>query len=195
MRGLRELDSRAHLPQAEEKIVDDKCHVARQWGEAVEQVRRREHKQLRAAGDERLVGTRYAWLRNPENFGPEQWRAFGALRRSHLKTARAWALKEQAMGLWDYRYEKPARKHFAWWYRWATHSPLPPMIDKARRLKRRLENVRTYLQHGITNAVSENLNSKIQWVKYTARGFRNFENFKTAIYFHCGGLELAPSPT
>jgi len=33
---------------------------------------------------------------------------------------------------------------------------------------------------------------KIQWVKYTARGFRNKQNFINAIYFHCGGLDLAP---
>jgi len=38
----------------------------------------------------------------------------------------------------------------------------------------------------------ESLNAKIQWVKYTVRGFRNKENFKTAIYFHCAGLDLAP---
>jgi len=25
-----------------------------------------------------------------------------------------------------------------------------------------------------------------------ACGFRNIENFKTAIYFHCGGLDLYP---
>ena len=62
-------------------------------------------------------------------------------------------------------------------------------------LKTRLPNILTYLKHGITNATSESLNSKIQWVKYTARGFRNFQNFTTAIYFHCGGLNLAPSPT
>ncbi|HLJ10927.1 MAG TPA: transposase, partial [Planctomycetaceae bacterium] len=41
----------------------------------------------------------------------------------------------------------------------------------------------------------ESLNSKIQWVKYTARGFRNFDNFATAIYFHCGKLDMTPSPT
>lgn len=51
------------------------------------------------------------------------------------------------------------------------------------------------LTHGISNAASESLNSKIQWVKYTARGFRNFQNFVTSIYFHCGGLNLTPSPT
>ena len=51
----------------------------------------------------------------------------------------------------------------------------------------------TYLRHRITNAASESINAKIQWVKYTARGFRNKQNFIHAIYFHCGGLDLAPS--
>lgn len=186
---------RRHLPQAEEKIVYDKYHVAKHLGEAVDRVRRAENKALGAAGDKRLVGSKYQWLRNPDNFTDEQWREFGALRRSNLKTARAWALKEQAMVLWNYRYQGPARKHFAWWYRWATHSRLKPMVEKAKMLKSRLANILTYLKHGITNAVSESLNSKIQWVKYTARGFRNFNNFITAIYFHCGGLNLAPAAT
>jgi transposase len=54
---------------------------------------------------------------------------------------------------------------------------------------------RSGLVHQITNAGSESLNAKIQWVKYTARGFRNKQNFINAIYFHCGGLDLDPSPT
>jgi transposase len=186
---------RAHVPAAADKIVYDKFHVAKHLGEAVDQVRRAENKRLRAAGDERLVGTRYDWLRNPDNVPDDQWREFRDLRQSKLQTARAWALKEQAMLLWAYRYEGPARKHFRWWYRWATHSRLRPMIAKARMLKARLDNILTYLKHPITNAVSESLNSKIQWVKYTARGFRNFTNFVTAIYFHCGGLHLTPAPT
>ena len=44
----------------------------------------------------------------------------------------------------------------------------------------------------ITNAVAEGLNSKIQTIKKAAYGFRSFENFKTAIFFHCGGLRLYP---
>lgn len=183
---------RAHLPNPGEKIVYDKFHVAKQLGEAVNKVRRAENEVLRTRGDDRLVGTRYDWLRNPDNIPDDQWREFGALRNSKLKTARAWALKEQAMALWDYRYAGAARKHFAWWYRWATHSRLKPIVEKARMLKSRLENILTYLKHGITNATSESINSKIQWVKYTARGFRNFDNFRNAIYFHCGGLSLAP---
>ena len=55
-----------------------------------------------------------------------------------------------------------------------------------------LQTSLTYLRHRVTNATSESLNAKIQWVKYTARGFRNKQNFVNAIYFHCGGLNLAP---
>lgn len=186
---------RQHVPGADEKIVYDKFHVAKHLGEAVDRVRRAENKTLRADGDERLVGTKYQWLRNPDNFTDQQWREFRALRTSNLKTARAWALKEQAMALWDFRYEPPARKHFAWWYRWATHSRLKPMIEKAKMLKSRVKNILTHMKTGLTNAVSESMNAKIQWVKYTARGFRNFQNFITAIYFHCGDLKLAPAPT
>jgi transposase len=120
----------------------------------------------------------------------ERRRAFAQLRQSELKTARAWALKETGMALYNYSYEKPARKHFHWWYNWAVHSRLQPMKQIAGMLKRRFENIITYLRHHITNATSESLNAKIQWVKCTARGLRNNQNFINAIYFHCRGLEL-----
>jgi transposase len=181
-----------HVPGGEKKIVFDKFHIAKHLSEAVDQVRRRENKTLRAAGDDRLVGTRYDWLRHPAAMDPGDRKTFAALRNSGLKTARAWALKEAMMAFYCYIYERPARKHFRWWYGWAVRSRLTPMKEVARMLLRRFENIVTYLTHRITNAASESVNSKVQWVKYTARGFRNKDNFVAAIYFHCGGLDLAP---
>jgi transposase len=186
---------REHVAGADGKIVFDKFHVAQHLGNAVDKVRRKENRTLRAAGDDRLTGTRYDWLRNPAAMEPKDRQEFAELRTSELKTARAWALKETAMALYHYVYERPARKHFRWWHNWAVRSRLQPMIEVARMLKRRFENIITYLQHRITNAVSESINAKIQWVKYTARGFRNKRNFVHAIYFHCGGLDLAPEAT
>lgn len=184
--------TRRHLPAAESKIVFDKFHIAKHLSEAVDRVRRREHKQLKASGDDRLAGTRYDWLRHPARMLPEDRKEFAELRDSTLKTARAWALKEAMMAFFAYVYERPARKHFRWWHNWAIRSRLSPFIEKARMLKRRFENIVTYLHHRITNAASESINSKVQWVQYTARGFRNKHNFVTAIYFHCGGLDLLP---
>lgn len=182
-----------HLPEARRKIVFDKFHIAKHLSEAVDLVRRRENRQLRAAGDDRLTGTRYDWLRHPAKMEPADRREFAVLRDSALKTARAWALKEAMMAFFCYFYERQARRHYRWWHNWAVRSRLRPMIEKARMIQRRFENIVTYLKHRITNAASESINSKIQWVKYTARGFRNKNNFATAIYFHCGGLDLMPA--
>ena len=90
-----------------------------------------------------------------------------------------WALKQSMMALFDYVYERPARKHFRWWHNWAVRCHLCPIIAKARMLKWRFDNIITYLPYRITNAASESINSKIQWVKYTVRGFRNKANFIT----------------
>jgi transposase len=49
-------------------------------------------------------------------------------------------------------------------------------------LKRRFDNIVTYLKHRITNAARESINYKVQWVNYTPRGFRNKNNFITAIW-------------
>ena len=40
---------------------------------------------------------------------------------------------------------------------------------------------------------AEALNSRIQAIRVSARGYRNREHFKTAIYFHLGGLQLYPT--
>jgi transposase len=59
-------------------------------------------------------------------------------------------------------------------------------------LTRHLDGVLWFAEHPITNGVAERLNSKIMSIKRKARGFRNPSNFTTAIYFHCGGLDLYP---
>jgi hypothetical protein len=69
------------------------------------------------------------------------------------------------MAFLTYTYERPARKHFRWWHNWAVRSRLPPIIDVARTLKRRFENIVTYLRHRITNAASESLNANVARVK------------------------------
>src|SRR5207245_10273659 len=51
---------RAKVPEAE--IVHDKFHVVKHLNEAVDKVRRGEHKELMAAGDETLKGKTQIWL-------------------------------------------------------------------------------------------------------------------------------------
>jgi transposase len=178
------------VPDAD--IVHDKFHVSKYLGEAVDKVRRQEHKELLAQGDETLKGTRQLWLYNPQNFSPEQAEEFSALKDLHLKVARAWAAKELFSKFWEYQEEGWARRFFKDWFGWVSRSRLTPVVEVAQMLRRHLENLLTYLRHHITNAVTEGLNSKIQNLKSAARGFRNFQNYRTRILFFCGKLDLYP---
>ena len=178
------------VPDAD--VVHDKFHVSKYLNEAVDKVRRQEHKELLAQGDETLTGSRQLWLYNPQNHSAEQAEEFAALKELNLKVARAWAAKELFTKFWQYQEAGWARRFFKDWFGWVSRSQLKPMADVARMLKRHLENLLTYLKHRITNAVTEGLNSKIQSIKSAARGFRNFKNYRTRILFFCGKLDLYP---
>jgi len=178
------------LPEAD--IVHDKYHVAGYLGKAVDLVRRKENKELRKDRDDSLKGTKYLWLMNPDNWSKDDKSSFRSLAVDELKVGKAWAIKESFRHFWDYSYAASAEMFFKSWHFWATHSRLRPVIDAAKTLKRHADGIFAYLKHHITNAVSESLNSKIQSIKADARGFRNFKNYRIAILFHCGKLNLYP---
>lgn len=173
-------------------IVHDKFHIAKHLGEAVDKVRKSENRTLLKEGNDTLKGTKYLWLTNPSNWRQTQKEAFRTLRDEKLKTGRAWSIKDMFSSFWEYTYMKSALTFFRKWYFWATHSRLRPVITVAKMLMRHLGNILTYLKHRITNAVAEGINSKIQQIKSAARGFRNFDNFRVAILFHCGKLDMYP---
>ena len=180
------------VPLAADKIVFDRFHIMRHMTEAVDDVRKQEHRALLKEGDESLKGTKYLWLTSQENLSEKRREELASLPLTILKTGRAWAIKETLRDLWHHSSPDKARRFFEGWYSWAIRSRLEPVKDVARMIQKRVENVVNYCRHWITNAVSEGLNSKIMSIKRRAGGFRNPDSFKTAIYFHCGGLDLYP---
>lgn len=181
-----------HVPDAERKIAFDKFHVAKHLGDAIDRVRREEHAALQRAGDDSLKGTRYLWLRNPTEMTEDTWRSLEELRPLVVRTGRAWMLKEAAMELWSIRMPTAAREALDGWYNWAIRSRLEPMKRVARMIKNHIQGIVVAMVQRVSNAKAEGTNAVVQWIKYTARGFRNRERFRNAIYFHCGNLSLYP---
>jgi transposase len=184
---------RDKVPGADDKMVFDRFHIMRHVVDAVDKVRKQEHKRLMQAGDTILAKSKYLWLTNPANMTDQAKERFAQLKTIELQTGRAWAIKESLRDLWSYTSTTWATKFWKRWYFWATHSRLMPMIAAAKLIARHLPNVLTYFTHRITNAVAEGLNSKIATVQKRACGYRNPDNFKIAVYFHCGGLGLYPA--
>lgn len=180
------------IPDADRKIAFDKFHVAKYLGEAVDKVRRDEHKALLKQDCKELSGTKYVWLTNRNNMSARQWRWFRDLRESSLKTARAWALKESAMKLWHYVSRTWALKAWKKWLSWAVRCRLEPMKKVAKTIKEHLWGILNAIVLNVTNGPAESINSRIKTIKVRSRGFRNKERFRNAIYFHLGGLDLYP---
>lgn len=181
------------LPDGQKKIVFDRFHIMKLMNEAVDKVRRQEHKRLRQAGNPGLAGTKFLWLCGQERLPAWHQNWFASLRAAGVKTARAWAIKEMLRHLWQYKSLAWAERYWKRWYFWATHSRLKPVKKVAYTLKHFLYGVLSYCKHRITNAMTEGINSKIETLWKSACGFRNKERFRTVILFHLGGLELYPS--
>lgn len=64
------------------------------------------------------------------------------------------------------------------------------MIEAARTMLHYLYGLMSYFRHRVTNAMAEGMNSKIVTVQKLAYGYRNLKHLKTAIYFHCGNLDM-----
>lgn len=185
--------TRDGLPDGEARIVYDRFHIMREMTKAVDTVRKREHRAFLRAGEESpLTGTKYIWLFSDERRPEYHAETFAGLQALNLKVGRAWAIKEALRTLWTYRQSAAVKRFFTRWYAWAVRSRLQPVKNVAATLKRHLDGVLRFVKHPITNGVAEGLNSKIMSIKRKAGGFRNPANFTTAIYFHCGGLDLYP---
>jgi transposase len=156
-----------HVPGGRSKIVFDRFHIMQHMNEAVDAVRKEEHRLLMERDIDVLKGSKYLWLAAAENVPESRAEWFAFVRELHLKTGRAWAVKEALRALWQYQRKGWAERYWKQWYFWATHSRLRPVRKVARMIHAHLENVLTYFDHRITNAVSEGLNSKIQTVKKT----------------------------
>ncbi len=181
--------TRQAAPQA--AIVYDRFHVSKHLNEAVDKVRREEHRKLLQQGDESLTRTKYLWLQGACPDG-ERGLSFADLCERNLKTARAWMHKETFVEFWAQPDLGAGRKFFAQWFPAARRSKLEPIKKVALTLKNHLSGLLNYFLYPITNAMTEGFNSKIQAIKADARGFRRFENYRARILFHCGKLSMLP---
>jgi len=178
------------LPHAD--IVHDKFHISQHLGNAVDKTRRIEHAKLQKQGDQSLTNTKYKWLRGMEHLSDEALAQLKMIGRAELDVSKAWYLKELFKHFWDRRDKSYAIRYFEFWTAEVKNAGVPEMKKVARMIRRHFDNILTYFDCYITNAFSEGINSKIQALKANARGFRNFQNYRTRILFFCGKLALSP---
>ena len=176
------------MPAAAQTV--DRFHVMQLFEQAVDRVRCAEAKS--SAEKRRLLrGTKYVWLKRPENLTERQAARKESLMGEHLLTARACAMAEAMRAVYPCPDRKSAAAELDRVVSWVMHSNVGGMKRVARTVRAEREGILNWFSSKATNAVLEGLNSVIQSMKRAARGFRNVEYFRTAIFLRLGGLDFS----
>ena len=174
------------LPNAE--IVHDKFHLIAYLNKSMDQVRRRD-----VTDNEELINSRYALLKNEENMTEKQKEKYELIKSSNFEVSKVWHIRENFKSLFDcYNEEKSATELLINW----AHDSYMNNIREVNKVILMFLNHATGVVNALisnfNNAMAERLNGKIQEVKLLGRGYRTFENFRSAILFFHGGLDLYP---
>lgn len=172
-------------------IVFDKFHIIRHLLNAVNDVRKAEARELRKTHPGLLTGTRYIWLKNPENLTPAQEQRLSSLEKLNLKINRAYLLKDLFSLLWTYRSKRQAKEFLRWWFWKATHSRLPAFKRLAWMLRRHEEGILAWFRAHIDNGAVEAMNNNAKAISHRARGYRTEKTFTLAM-LHCLGKLTLP---
>lgn len=175
--------AKTSLPQAD--IVFDKFHISALLNKAVDDVRKKEHKEK-----DGLKKTKFLWLKNFDNLNVNNQEKVNYLKLCFPKLGEAHRLKELFREVWNQTDPIQIAKQMAIWIEMALESKIKPIIEFVQTLERHMEGIEAYFKHIVTNALAESLNARIQVIKRIAKGYKNKYNFKLMIYFHLGGLDL-----
>lgn len=178
----------AEMPQALQTI--DRFHAMQLASKVTDRVRCREAK---SSEEKRrlLKGTKYCWLKRPENLTERQAAEKESLMKEHLLTARACAMTEAIRGIYECPDRESASAELDRVTTWIMHSNVPEMKVVAQTLRKEHEGILNWFSRNATNAILEGLNSIIQSVKRAARGFRNIGYFETMIFLRLGRLDFS----
>ena len=155
--------------------------------EAIDQVRRREVKK-----NEALVNSRYSFLKNTSNLTKNQYFKFEEVLRLNTQVGYVWGLKESFKSLFGCKNYQEAFSRFSDWNSFVMWEATPELTKVATMFSNHIKGVCNALVESASNAMAERLNGKIQIIKTIGRGYRKFENFRSAILFFNGGLNLYP---
>ena len=174
-----------NIPNA--NIIHDRFHLVKYLNDAIDKVRKREVKH-----NEELKKTKFIWLKNKGNLTEKQSEKFKSIQEGNYEVSRAWLIREDFKCIFGSKSIKDAVGLFAKWGASVIKSKIKEMLKIAQMFNRHIQGVCNALIYTYSNAMAERLNGKIQEVKSTARGYKTFENFRSAILFFNGGLSLYP---
>jgi transposase len=154
----------------------DPFHVVMLATEALDDVRREVWNEARRHGNlelaRELKGARFAVWKNPENLTDRQAAKLATIQQTNARLYRAYLLKEQLRQIYQLP-DAAANRLLDGWLKWARRSRLPPFIKLARTITEQRDGILAAIQHGLSNARIEQINTQIRLIARRAFGFHS----------------------
>jgi transposase len=179
IKGIREA-----LPNAE--ITFDPFHLIQLMNDALGKVRAEEARLF----PELLHGSRYAFLKNPENLTEKQDETLTKLSRYRLKTAKAYLIKLALQDVYFAPTREKAEALLKSWYNWAIRCQIEQVKKVARTVKDHWNGILAWFDSKLSNGFLEAVNGLIQAAKRRARGYRSTRNLINMAYLIAGKLDF-----
>jgi len=154
----------------------DPFHVVQLATDALDEIRREVWNEARKAGQTQIArdlkGARFALWKNPESLTARQQSKLAWIEKLNTPLFRAYLLKEQLRQI----YRLPAKAAIALldgWLRWARRCRLRPFVKLARTITDQRAGILAAIEHGLSNARVEQINTQIRLITRRAFGFHS----------------------
>jgi transposase len=168
----------------------DPFHICRWASRALDVVRRWIWNVLRRLGlgdrARQLKGCRYALWKNPEDLTDRQAAKLAWIAKHNNRLYRAYLLKEQLRLVFRHRGGEAVAMLDAW-LACARRSQIPAFVELYHRIKKHRAGIVAAVTHGLSNGLTESVNTKLRLLTRMAYGFRSTNNLIALCLLDRGG--------
>jgi transposase len=165
----------------------DPFHVVKWATDALDEVRRQAWNDARRSGQtkghgygvrvatgnaRRLKGARYALWKNPDNLTDRQRDKLAWIAKTDPRLHRGYLLKEGLRYVFIAQGEA-GKIALDRWLSWARRCRIPPFVHLAKRITTVRDKIHAALEHRLSNALIESVNTRIRLLTRIAFGFRS----------------------
>ena len=154
-----------------------------------------EHRQMQKDGYEPILKkSRWCLLKRKENLTDKQEATLNELVKYNLQSVRAYLLKEDFHGFWEYVTAAWAGKFLDRWCTRVMRSKIEPMKKVAKTIRNHKPLILNWFKakKAFSSGIVEGLNNKVKVATKKAYGFREFSCIEVALYHQLGKLPEPP---
>jgi len=173
----------------------DRFHIVAKLNKAIDEVRAGEHKQLQKDGYEPVLkNSRWCLLKRWENLTDKQEAKLNDLLQYNLRSVRAYLLKEDFNGFWEYVSPQWAEKFLDRWCTRVMRSRIEPMKKVAKTIRGHKPLILNWFKakKAFSSGIVEGLNNKAKVTTRNSYGFRTYHGAEVALYHALGDLPVPP---